>query len=264
MDGRRASHVTIIEYKEPGIWRQALRTTIRSAGDRAPRMQNGFRLAALALVLPLMAVSCASVPASDPNLTPAQNQLRQANANWNNTVATGALGGAVLGAGLGAAVAGSGNRDTGALIGGAGGAVLGALGGLAVANRTYGFASRSASDQDRIANATAVADALEQQSAAARQVVEQNRRILADLDRQFRAQQITADTYRSRAAAIRADVDQMRKGAANGKEARDEINKVSGDLPALRGAEDRIRSAQRRLDASATELDDVLKQVPAI
>jgi outer membrane lipoprotein SlyB len=226
----------------------------------APRRR--FRVAALAIALPLALSACMGAPAFDPTLTPAQNQLRQSNASWNSTVATGALAGAATGALAGAAL--SNNRGQGALIGGLIGLAGGLAAGALVAERNFTFANREASAQSRIENATAVANALEQQSRNAQQVVEQNRRMLADLDRQYRARQITAADYRARTQSMRADLAQMRQGVENGRQAREQINQVSGDLPALRAQEDRIRPAQRRLEASAAELEELLNRVPAV
>lgn len=221
-----------------------------------------MRLMAVVVALPLALSACVGAPAYDPNLTPAQNQLRQANANWNSTVATGALAGAATGALAGAAL--SGNRGQGALIGGLIGLAGGLAAGAMVADRNFTFANREASAQNRIENATAVANALEEQSRTAQQVVEQNRRTLADLNRQYRARQISAAEFQARTETMRTDLAAMRQGVENGKQARDQINQVSGDLPALRAQEDRIRPAQRRLEASAAELEEMLRQVPAV
>lgn len=232
-----------------------------STSYQAPPRRR-FRLAALVVALPLALSACVGAPAHDPNLTPAQNQLRQSNASWNSTVATGALAGAATGALAGAAL--SNNRGQGALIGGLIGLAGGLAAGAMVADRNFTFSNREASAQSRVQNATVVANALEEQSRNAQQVVEQNRRTLADLDRQFRARQITAADYQARTQTMRADLAQMRQGVENGREARDKINQVSAELPALRAQEDRIRPAQRRLEASAAELEEMLGRVPAV
>jgi chromosome segregation ATPase len=155
------------------------------------------------------------------------------------------------------------NRGQGALAGALVGLVVGGIAGTMVANRNYTFANREASAQNRIESATKTADALEQQSRSAQQVVDQNRRTLADLDRQYRNRQISAAEYNARAEPMRADLQQMREGARNGAEAREQINRVAGDLPQLRAQESRMGPAQRRLEGSANELDDLLRRVPA-
>lgn len=222
--------------------------------------RGGLRAALLGCSLFLSA--CAHT--NDPNLTPAQNQLRQANANWNNTLMTAAVVGTASGAALGAAIGGQrGNAGTGALIGAGVGLLGGLFAGSQIADRNFAFAQREASAADRINNATAVANALEQQSQTAQAVVNQNRRTLADLDRQYRARQITAAEYRSQTETMRADLAEMRRGVENGRQARNEINRVSGDLPGLRAQEERIGPAQRRLEASSNELEELLKGVPA-
>jgi hypothetical protein len=232
---------------------------MRPGMERRGRLA-GARALAFCVAVALLIAGCAT-PAHDPQLTPAQNELRMANARWNNTVATGALTGA--GAGVAGCLAARMSIEQ-ALICAAIGAAVGAVAGAAVADRNYTFANRAASAQSRIESATATANALEAQSSAAQQVVAQHRRQFTELDRQFRARQITAAEYRDRAQPARQDLEQMREGARNGAEARQKINAVSGDLPQLRAQEARIGPAQRRLEGSAAELEDMLRRVPAV
>lgn len=222
----------------------------------------GVRAAAACLAVGMLVAGCAT-PTHDARLTPAQNELRMANARWNNTVATGAAAGAATGALAGAALSGN-NRGQGALIGAVVGLGVGLAAGATVANRNYTFANRAASAQSRIESATATANELEAQSRAAQQVVAENRRQLAELDRQYRNRQITAAEFSARAQPMRQDLEQMREGVRNGAEARQQINAVSGDLPQLRAQEARIGPAQRRLEGSAAELEEMLRRVPAV
>jgi hypothetical protein len=227
----------------------------------APKHRGkGWRATAASLAVALLVAGCAT-PAHDPSLTPAQNELRASNARWNSTVATGAAAGAGVGA---AGCAAARMSVTEMLACAAVGAAVGALAGAAVANRNHTFANREASAQSRIESATATANALEAQSRAAQQVVADNRRQLAELDRQFRNRQITAADYNARAEPMRQDLAQMREGVRNGAEARQQINSVSRDLPELRAQEARIGPAQRRLEGSAAELEDMLRRVPAV
>ena len=243
-----------------------VRTEAVQSPERLQRAHRGqgvsMRAAAACLALGMLVAGCAT-PAHDARLTPAQNELRMANARWNNTVATGAAAGAATGALAGAALAGN-NRGQGALIGGLVGLGLGLAAGAMVADRNYTFANREASAQSRIESATATANELEAQSRAAQQVVAENRRQLTELDRQFRNRQITAAEYSARAQPMRQDLEQMREGARNGAEARQQINAVSGDLPQLRAQEARIGPAQRQLEGSAAELEEMLRRVPAV
>jgi hypothetical protein len=220
-----------------------------------------LRLLAAALVLPVALSACAAQHTYDPRLSPAQNQLREANANWNRTVATGALVGAASGAAIGALS--SRNSGQGALIGAGVGLLVGGLGAMVVADRNFTFAKREATAQERVTNANAVAADLERRVQLANQVVAQNRATLNQLDRQYQAGQITAAQYRERTATMRDDLEEIRRGAAQGRAAREEINKTQ-DLPQLRQAEGRIGPAQRRLEASASELDEMLQRVPAV
>jgi predicted nucleic acid-binding Zn-ribbon protein len=238
--------------------------SMAASGSRlpaAPTLPLRLRRLAAALIVPVALSACAAQPSYDPSLTPAQNQLRQANANWNRTIATGALVGAASGAAVGALA--SRNSGEGALIGAGIGLLVGGLGAMVVADRNFTFARREATAQERVTNANAVASDLERRVQLANQVVAQNRSTLAQLDRQYQAGQITAAQYRERTGPMRDDLSEIRRGAAQGQAAREEINKTQ-DLPQLRQAESRIGPAQRRLEASANELDEMLQRVPAV
>ncbi len=89
----------------------------------------------------LLLAGCAS-GGYDPNLSPAQNQLRQSNARFNQIIGEGAGAGALLGGIAGLALGGR-NRGQAALIGAAAGGALGAGAGYAVASNNL---SRSSSE----------------------------------------------------------------------------------------------------------------------
>lgn len=216
---------------------------------------------ALAIAAPLALSGCAA-PANDPNLTPAQNQLRQANRNWYAAVLTGAGVGAATGAAAGALAGG--NRGQNALIGAAIGLAVGTVGGLMVANRNYEFANAQLNATQRIDAANAMATRLEQLADSADATVAQNRRTLAELDRQYRARQITAAEYNQRTAQMRADQQEMQTAVERAKDMRVQMNQSRAQVPGMRQAEERLGPAQRRLEASAAELDEMLSKVPSI
>jgi hypothetical protein len=230
--------------------------------NRSTAKRPAQRVLASLLAATLLLGACANSAVNDPSLTPAQRQLREANASWNNTVASGALVGAAAGAAIGAAAANN-RRGEAMLIGALIGTAAGLVGGLVVANRNFTFADREAGAQARIDNANNVASDLERRAALANNVVAQNRARIADLDRQYRAGQITSAQYRARTESMRGDLDALREGAKQGADARAEINRAQ-DLPQLRRAEERIGPAQRRLEASASELEELLRRVPQV
>jgi hypothetical protein len=219
-----------------------------------------LRLRATLVGAMLLLSACAGSPAPDPSLTPAQNQMREATLNWRRTVATGAVIGGV--AATGTALAAGADGGTAVMIGLAG-VVLGGLLASVVADRNFAFAKREATAGERIANADAVASDLERRVRLANQVVAQNRATLAQLDRQYRAGQITAAQYNAQVAPMRDDLKVIEAAAAQGQAAREEINRTQ-DLPQLRRAENRIGPAQRRLEASARDLEELLQRVPAV
>lgn len=244
-------------------------TTTATRPRRAPRAAAAALSAAL-----LLTAACEGGPggagggpfanasaASVGPLTPQQQALREQSSRWNQTAFTGALVGAAAGAGLGAATGGR-NRGEAALAGALLGGVIGLIGGSAVADRNLGFENRELSAGQRVQDARQVAQNLEATAASSEQVAAQNRRRLDDLDRQYRAGRITAAQYNRDAASMRQDAELMRKTAAEAREAREKLLASSRQVPQLLGEEGKIDQAQRRLEASASDLETALRRVP--
>ncbi len=224
---------------------------------------RGWRMTAVLVSALLLVSACAQqgpYGASGAPLSPQQQALRDQSARWNRTVATGALAGAATGAAIGALA--SRNRGTGALIGAGAGLLAGALAGVMVAERNLAFENREANATQRIAAAQQIAVNLDKAAAAAEQVTADNRRRLAALDRQYRAGQITAAQYQAETAAMREDVEVMRKTAGEARDARQRLVASAREVPQLMNEEARIDGAQRRLEVSASELDTALRRVP--
>jgi outer membrane lipoprotein SlyB len=234
------------------------------AGTVVTGRKRGARITAAALSLALLLPACETpggaygAPAAP--LTPQQQAMREQSQRWNRTVATGALVGTAAGAGLGAAFAR--NSGTGALIGAGVGLLAGALAGAMVADRNLAFENREGSASQRIASAQQIAANLNSAAAASEQVTADNRRRLADLDRQYRAGQITAAQYQSQTATMRQDVEVMRKTAAEARDARQRLVASAREVPQLMNEESKIDGAQRRLEVSANDLEEALRRVP--
>jgi gas vesicle protein len=232
----------------------------------ATRRSRRMRVMAALLSVALVAPACtATGGANEANLTPAQRQLREQNQRWWQTTGTGAAAGAAAGVAAGALI-GSGNRQnqgTAMLIGGLLGALAGSVAGVTLANRTLGFENNELGANQRIQSAQQTAAGLEQQARAAEQVSTEHARRLEVLDRQFRARQITAEQYRTAAAPIRQDKELMESNAAEARNVRQRMNTQRGQLPEISAAEARMGPAQRSLEASAAQLDDLLRRVPA-
>jgi hypothetical protein len=116
------------------------------------------RASAIALSFVLLTPACSNVPAPDPTLSPAENELRREDARFNNTTTEGAVFGAALGAATGLAVGLLTNqKPAGVLALTAGGAVAGgALGtgaGYMVARNNYQAQQSEANLQKAIAAA---------------------------------------------------------------------------------------------------------------
>lgn len=140
----------------------------------------------------------------DPSLSPAQNQLRQSNARFNQTIGEGAGAGALLGGIAGLALGGR-NRGQAALIGAAAGGALGAGAGYAVASNNLNRSSSEAQFNEAIQRANADADAFRSSAHASQEIADQATADASRLNKQLRAGQITQAQYRAGLAKYQAD-----------------------------------------------------------
>lgn len=228
-----------------------------------PRKKPALRGAAALLSLSLLLPACQNpnVGASGQPLTAEQQAMRQQSQRWNQTAATGALAGAATGAAAAAAF-GRGNTGQNALIGAGIGALVGLAAGMAVAERNLAFENREASASQRIQSAQQVANNLNNAAASSEAVARQNQQRLAQLDRQYRAGQITAAQYRAETATMRQDAELMRKTAGEARDARQRLVASARQVPQLMNEEAKIDQAQRRLESAADDLESALRRVP--
>ena len=163
------------------------------------RLRSVVFLASAGLLLAGCASGC-----YDPGLSPAQNQLRQSNARFNQTIGEGAGAGALLGGLAGLALGGR-NRGQAALIGAAAGGALGAGAGYAVASNNLSRSSSEAQFNEAIQRASADADAFRASAQASQQIADQATADASRLGKQLRAGQITQAQYRAGIAKYQTD-----------------------------------------------------------
>lgn len=171
---------------------------------------SALRLRPVAFVAAAVLLAGCAGGGYDPSLSPAQNQLRQSNARFNQTVGEGAGAGALLGAVAGLALGGR-NRGQAALIGAAAGGALGAGTGYAVARNNLNRASSEAQFNDAIRQASADAEAYRSSALLSRQVADEAATDVRRLNGQLRAGQISQAQYRASLSKYQADSDAMTK-----------------------------------------------------
>lgn len=177
-----------------------------------------LRSVAVAASAAILLAGCAAGGGyGDPSLSPAQNQLRQSNARFNETVATGAGAGALLGGIAGLALGGR-NRGEAALIGAAAGGALGAGAGYAVASNNLSRASSEAQFNDAIQQANAEANRFQSAAQASQQVADEATAEARKLNGQLRAGQITQAQYRAGLSKYQADNEAMAKQISKARE----------------------------------------------
>jgi len=220
----------------------------------------------------IMLAGCAGQLGGGPPLSPAQQQLKQANDRFNTTVGEGAVIGAValglVGAGVGALAGGK----KGALIGLGAGAALGAGVGAAmgynVARKNYAQAQTEDNLKQLIAAANQDADAYHRSAVASRDIAREARIKIAALDAQYRAKTITAEQYRQSAQTYKASADIMQDQLTSST---DKINAMRSDATNQRGTDrsellndaHSVELARRALKESSDSLAATLAMVPS-
>lgn len=221
-----------------------------------------LRAVHLAVAAGLLLSGCAGGSAYDTSLSPAQNQLRQANARFNQTVGEGAAAGAVLGGIAGLALGGR-NRGQAALIGAAAGGALGAGAGYVVARNNLSRSSSEAQFNDAIQQAAADADAYRTSASASSQIADQATADAARLGSQYRARQITQAQYRAGIAKYQADNDIITKQVSQAQQAasamRQDSRVASGpNSTRLANTADDVEASRQQLEQSRSRLNRLL------
>ncbi|MDI2111907.1 glycine zipper domain-containing protein [Commensalibacter nepenthis] len=132
------------------------------------------------------------------NLTPEQNKQNQRDAQYNNTLGTGAVAGTALGALVGGLVGGK----KGLLIGSLSGAAVGTGAGYMVADRTQNQQMTEDQLNKQIATAHQITLTAQADAQQAAQQVDAAQRQLATLNQQIASKKITKAQYQQKLAKI--------------------------------------------------------------
>jgi uncharacterized membrane protein len=212
------------------------------------------------LVSSLLLVSACAAQGGGEPLTPAQQQLQQANQRFATTVGEGALVGAVLGAGLGYLTGGA----RGAAIGAAAGGVAGVATGWAVAHNNLAQAHTEANLNQAIREANNDADAYDRSAAASMQIAAEFHNQLALLNQRYASHSISAAQYQATIASYRNSADTMRKQLTEMAKESAGLRADAGSYrsPDLARDANRIDQARQREAAALGDLDRALSAVP--
>ena len=211
-----------------------------------------FRAMAALCAMGIVLSGCASQVAYDNSLSPAQNQLRQSNARFNQTVGEGAVAGALVG-GLAGLAFGGRDRAGAAAVGAGAGAALGAGAGYLVARNNLSRSSTEAQYADAIQQAAADADAFRSSADASRQVADQAFAEAGRLRSQMRAGQISQAQYRSQLAKFQGDQEIM---SSQVEVSRQRAAQLRQDASISSGANRaRLSSAASDIEQSTTRIE---------
>ncbi|CAI3925212.1 MULTISPECIES: glycine zipper domain-containing protein [Commensalibacter] len=135
---------------------------------------------------------------NNPNLTPEQNRQNQRNAQYNNTMGTGAIAGTALGALVGGLAGGK----KGLLIGSLSGAALGTGTGYMVAERNQNQQMTEDQLNQQIAAAHQIALTAQSDAQQAAQQVDAAQKQLATLNQQIASKKISTTQYKRQLTKI--------------------------------------------------------------
>lgn len=228
--------------------------------SRKPR----WRVVACVSALSLMLTSCAGQMPGDEPLTPAQQQLKQENQRFTQTVGEGALLGALAGAALGAALGGG----RGAAIGAGAGLLAGTAAGYGVASRNLAQAHSEENLRNAIGAANDDALAYQRSAAASQQIAADARAKTALLAQQVRQKTITIaqyqqslKSYRESADIMRTQLGQMDKETTSLRA--DAATVPPSDARIMIDSARQIETAKIQERQNLNNLEDILATVPS-
>jgi uncharacterized membrane protein len=218
---------------------------------RAMTFAFGLRLVPIVLAA-VMLVGCAV--AVDPNSSPAQQRMAQASQHFNNTVATGAGAGALVGFAAGLAT----GKLQNALIGAAAGAVVGGVAGYVVAQNNYQHTQTQENLNAAIQDSTQAAQDAHNDAVDSQQIADDARAQAAGLAQAMHAGHITAAQYHSQLASYTVSLKAMEKVSSGLKDKADAIRK-SAALAGENGGQ--LSTSADNIDTSRAEIDQAAEQI---
>lgn len=202
--------------------------------------------------------ACAPIDVNDPNLTPAERQLRVEAQQFNQTVATGAIVGCiavgVLGAALGAALGGGRGAAEGAAIGCGGGAAAGLATGYYVASRNQHYADTEAKLNGLIEGAQKEAQSYQDIADNSDTIKSQNLLQIAELQKQVKSGQITSQQYQAQTARMQHDIDLLKMAADQAAKTQEQIGTDASGLQAEGVSPEQLTAAQSKLQTAQHEI----------
>ena len=186
-----------------------------------------------------------------PELTPAERRLRKESQAFERTVWEGTLTGATAGSILGGWLVGG---IRGAVTAGTAGGASGSLAGAYVARKQRSFASAEDQLEAMVADVKSSNQAVESLIASAREVIAQNRRLIAAAEQRYRAGQAAEAEVAATRRRVAANASVVRNAAQG---ASDQYEMFSGAERIYRTRDESAdtRDLRRELDAFREQID---------
>ncbi|MCB2100624.1 MAG: hypothetical protein KDE22_07125 [Rhodobacterales bacterium] len=188
-------------------------------------LKRAAKPVAAALALSMVLSACQTTgggagPGGQPDpMTAQEASLREQNDAFNRTVAEGAMMGALAGALIGGLIAGN---ARGAAIGAGVGALAGGASGYYVAQQQRNYANEESRIDAMVADVRADNERTAQYLSTAQQVIANDRRKLAELNRQYAAKTISLQEGQAKLSRVKDNQKVMRETLTGLRKKRDE------------------------------------------
>jgi hypothetical protein len=213
----------------------------------------------------LILSSCAAPSSDTSDLSPAEQQLRAQNANYNKTILQGAGVGALAGALIGGLLMH--NHAEGVALGAAAGAAVGGGAGYAVAQNNSNQAASEASYNNQISAAQASAQHYSESARLAQTVADQATAEASQLETQYASQQISVAEYHEKLQRYRQDSDVLSTTIQAAQKQESELRAAAaqssgGESQQLTASADSIDQSQSTMLQEQQQISQVLEAAP--
>jgi hypothetical protein len=225
---------------------------------------QAFKTVACVVASALFLGACAQC---GPELTSTQKQFCEGSKRFDQTVATGAVAGALLGA-IAGAMLDRNNRGQGAAIGAVAGGAIGAGTGYYVATSNERYATQEAALNAKMQAAQRETSEFRQLAQISSRLTAENQAKIADLDRRYQNKEISAAAYRQNVASMRQDVERLQRVTTEAdkiaNQMRQDASRTSNTVGSqnLRNSANEIQLVRNQIAQNQVALERALATVP--
>jgi archaellum component FlaC len=219
------------------------------------KMRALFKPVSATIVATMFLSACVTTNgASDRQLTPAEQRMREQASTYNQTMMEGALMGCAAGGLVGLLLSNSNNQVENALMGCAAGGVLGGGAGAYVADKQEAYANEEQQLDAMITDVRQENERLAGLVSATQDVIAADKERIGQIDRDLASGKITMEQAKMRMAAVDDNTAYLDNTLA-------ELRKRQQTYAEASSVVDGSRSQNRAMDAELSKLEDQISQL---